>query len=120
MSVSFLSGTNGVVANEGHIPLSKLRIHVRAETMPRAGFSWTSTKDPCFGGESPLPPGEGGAKRRVRAEREKLSSCLPSSGPSGHLLPKGEGLVCQLSVNLDSSGLRPCLELFRRSAAKAV
>src|SRR5919198_1299589 len=34
----------------------------------------------------PLPAGEGGAKRRVRVGR-------PSSGPSGHLLPKGEGLA---------------------------
>ncbi len=33
----------------------------------------------------PLPLGEGGAKRRVRAGN------APSSGPSGHLLPEGEG-----------------------------
>src|SRR6266699_1966561 len=32
-----------------------------------------------------LPLGEGGAKRRVRAGN------APSSGPSGHLLPEGEG-----------------------------
>src|SRR5207245_694365 len=38
----------------------------------------------CFG-HVPLPLGEGGAKRRVRAGN------APSSGPSGHLLPEGEG-----------------------------
>jgi len=36
-------------------------------------------------GDVPLPLGEGGAKRRVRA------GIAPSSGPSGHLLPEGEG-----------------------------
>ena len=36
-------------------------------------------------GNVPLPLGEGGAKRRVRAGN------APSSGPSGHLLPEGEG-----------------------------
>jgi len=36
-------------------------------------------------GNVPLPLGEGGAKRRVRAGK------APSSGPSGHLLPEGEG-----------------------------
>ena len=38
---------------------------------------------------APLPPGEGVAKRRVR----DLTSWKynPSSGPSGHLLPEGEG-----------------------------
>src|SRR3989449_4369668 len=44
--------------------------------------------------EFPLPPGEGGAKRRVRARMPKHWAFLPSSGPSGHLLPKGEGLAC--------------------------
>jgi len=37
--------------------------------------------------EVPLPLGEGAAKRRVRAKDG------PSSGPSGHLLPVGEGLA---------------------------
>src|SRR5215831_11228045 len=37
--------------------------------------------------EVPLPLGEGAAKRRVRAKDR------PSSGPSGHLLPVGEGLA---------------------------
>jgi len=37
--------------------------------------------------EVPLPLGEGAAKRRVRAKDQ------PSSGPSGHLLPVGEGLA---------------------------
>src|SRR5437867_9685799 len=36
-------------------------------------------------GHVPLPLEEGGAKRRVRAGN------APSSGPSGHLLPEGEG-----------------------------
>ena len=35
--------------------------------------------------EIPLPLGEGAAKRRVRVKDR------PSSGPSGHLLPEGEG-----------------------------
>src|SRR2546422_8118246 len=43
--------------------------------------------------EFPLPPGEGGAKRRVRARMPKHWAFLPSSGPAGHLLPKGEGLA---------------------------
>ena len=55
---------------------------------------------------SSLSPGrgEGGAKRRVRARP-------PSSGPSGHLLPRGEGLIitifttvkgtfCSMSVSI--------------------
>jgi Rieske Fe-S protein len=40
----------------------------------------------------PLPPGEGAAKRRVRAG-------APSSGPSGHLLPEGEGLIRHFPVS---------------------
>src|SRR5262245_45708493 len=42
----------------------------------------------------PLPLGEGAAKRRVRAKDR------PSSGPSGHLLPEGEGLATPTSSNL--------------------
>src|SRR6266508_3935762 len=43
----------------------------------------------CFGGV-PLPPGEGGAKRRVRGVKPRERR--PSSGASRHLLPEGEGL----------------------------
>src|SRR6266704_429821 len=56
--------------------LSKLRDAVRSRSRIDAGF--------CFG-HVPLPLGEGGAQRRVRAGN------APSSGPSGHLLPGGEG-----------------------------
>src|SRR5947209_18006694 len=55
--------------------------------VPEAGLmrvSWNSLFGNCFG-DVPLPLGEGGAKRRVRAGN------TPSSGPSGHLLPEGEG-----------------------------
>src|SRR5215467_1611643 len=44
----------------------------------------TSHKKAPVIGEVPLPPGKGAAKRRVRAKDR------PSSGPTGHLLPKGE------------------------------
>ena len=52
-----------------------------------AGFIGFSIRETCSGNVPlPLGPlGEGGAKRRVRAEN------APSSGPSGHLLPEGEG-----------------------------
>jgi len=40
----------------------------------------------------PLLKGEGGAKRRVRG-KEMALFLYPSSGPSGHLLPSGEGFV---------------------------
>ena len=43
------------------------------------------------------PLGEGGAKRRVRAGN------APSSGPSGHLLPKGEGHEPRFRLILDTS-----------------
>ena len=49
----------------------------------------------CFS-RVPLPPGapgEGGAKRRVRAGMDKRLANLPSSGASRHLLPEGEGLA---------------------------
>src|SRR5947209_4577933 len=55
--------------------------------VPEAGLmrvSWNSLFGNCFG-DVPLRLGEGGAKRRVRAGN------APSSGPSGHLLPEGEG-----------------------------
>src|SRR6266487_5161453 len=48
------------------------------------GFHGILYLETCFG-DVPLPLGEGGAKRRVRAGN------APSSGPSGHLLPEGEG-----------------------------
>src|SRR6266516_6981941 len=63
-------------AMESTTLLSKLRDAVRSRSRIDAGF--------CFG-HVPLPLGEGGAKRRVRAGN------APSSGPSGHLLPEGEG-----------------------------
>src|SRR6266568_1542050 len=47
-------------------------------------FHWILYLETCSG-NVPLPLGEGGAKRRVRAGK------APSSGPSGHLLPEGEG-----------------------------
>ncbi len=50
-------------------------------------------------GNVPLPLGEGGAKFRVRAGN------APSSGPSGHLLPEGEGHQPPFSANLDTSAL---------------
>jgi len=49
-----------------------------------AGFIGFSIRETCSG-NVPLPLGEGGAERRVRAGN------APSSGPSGHLLPGGEG-----------------------------
>src|SRR6266487_4651358 len=48
------------------------------------GFHGILYLETCSG-NVPLPLGEGGAKRRVRAGN------APSSGPSGHLLPEGEG-----------------------------
>src|SRR6266568_3300400 len=48
------------------------------------GFHWILYMETCSG-NVPLPLGEGGAKRRVRPGN------APSSGPSGHLLPEGEG-----------------------------
>src|SRR5262249_35733373 len=47
--------------------------------------------------EVPLPLGEGAAKRRGRAKNR------PPSGPSGHLLPKGEGFAQSFRRILDSS-----------------
>src|SRR6266566_3965059 len=74
----------------GHRPLlSKLRSRDRRISNANAG-SGTATRMPtCFGGV-PLPPGEGGAKRRVRGVKSR--ECRPSSGASRHLLPEGEGL----------------------------
>src|SRR2546428_12871206 len=63
-------------AMESTTLLSKLRDAVRSRSRIDAGF--------CFG-NVPLPLGECGAKRRVRAGNAS------SSGPSGHLLPEGEG-----------------------------
>src|SRR5207244_3506270 len=54
---------------------------------PEAGLmrvSWDSLFGNLFRG-CPSPSGRGCAKRRVRAGN------APSSGPSGHLLPEGEG-----------------------------
>jgi Flp pilus assembly protein TadG len=65
------------------------------------GF-WSSCKiRGLFLWGGPLPSGEGGAKRRVRAGRSDQSyfdtdvswGDLPSSGASRHLLPEGEGLA---------------------------
>src|SRR5712671_6470148 len=47
-----------------------------------------------FVSKIPLPQGEGAAKRRVRESIfETTPIRIPSSGPSGHLLPEGEGLA---------------------------
>jgi general secretion pathway protein J len=55
----------------------------------------------------PLPLGEGGAAKREpdRAKHEEKApgEGWPSSGPSGHLLPEGEGLAHSLHPVLDSS-----------------
>src|SRR5215471_11968490 len=55
------------------------------EIQAERGLQAIPRMEPGFA-EVPLPLGEGAAKRRVRARDP------PSSGPSGHLLPKGEGL----------------------------
>ena len=55
------------------------------------GLSEHSERNPWLRG---LHEGQGSAKRRVRARMPKHWAFLPSSGPSGHLLPKGEGLAC--------------------------
>src|SRR5207244_2690654 len=44
----------------------------------------------------PSPSGEGGAERRVRVWEMRQS--WPSSGPLGHLLPKGEGPASGFSL----------------------
>src|SRR5213083_1066885 len=66
---------------------------------PEAGLmrvSWDSLFGNLFRA-CPAPLGEGGAKRRVRAGN------APSSGPSGHLLPKGEGHEPRFRLILDTS-----------------
>src|SRR5436190_12049853 len=73
-----------------------------------ACVAWVSVWPSCKGCV-PLPSGEGGAERRVRV-RECVKS-WPSSGPPGHLLPKGEGHALRLFANLDNSGRRPPLQL---------
>src|SRR5262245_13779472 len=60
-----------------------LSFEVRSEASPSpSGRGWREA------------PGEGG-------NAENLSFCLPSSGPSGHLLPEGEGLDCNSAAILD-------------------
>src|SRR2546426_6616327 len=63
----------------------------RRQPQPHAASSRFANVENCFS-RVPLSPGEGGAKRRVRARMLKHWAFLPSSGPSGHLLPEGEGL----------------------------
>src|SRR5262245_31971692 len=78
--------------------LSKLRVMCRREFKSGAVSGRGARFEVCFGA-GPLPPGEGGAKRRVRAVRCDQSYSepdiswggLPSSGASRHLLPEGEG-----------------------------
>src|SRR5439155_21166266 len=69
------------------------------QTQDGGGFHGILYLETCFG-HVPLPLGEGGAKRRVRAGN------APSSGLSGHLLPEGEGHEPPFRLNLDTSAPR--------------
>src|SRR3989442_14772741 len=69
--------------------------------------------------EFPLPPGEGAAKRRVRARMPKYWAFLPSSGASRHLLPEGEGLARSFFRNLDTCALGESGATDARSASPA-
>src|SRR2546426_4145628 len=65
------------------------------------GLSEHSERNPWLRG---LHEGQGSAKRRVRARMPKHWAFLPSSGPSGHLLPGGRRTLPRVSpLNLESS-----------------
>src|SRR2546425_8572040 len=93
----------------------------RRQPQPHAASSRFANVETCFS-RVPLPPGEGGAKRRVRARMPETLGSPALIRPfldarpiglalrAGHLLPEGEGpsrSTGPVSGQVCSRGLKP-------------